>query len=46
MKKALLALAIGGFGTGMTEFVIIGILPKVTSTHEVFIPRAGHFISA
>lgn len=28
-KKALLSLAIGGFGIGMTEFVIMGILPDV-----------------
>jgi MFS transporter, DHA1 family, arabinose polymer utilization protein len=46
MKKALLALAIGGFGIGMTEFVIMGILPEVASALEVSIPRAGHFISA
>ena len=46
MKKALLALAIGGFGIGMTEFVIMGILPEVASSLEVTIPQAGHFISA
>ena len=46
MKKALLALAIGGFGIGMTEFVIMGILPEVASALEISIPRAGHFISA
>jgi len=46
MKKALLALAIGGFGIGMTEFVIMGILPEVANSLEVTIPQAGHFISA
>ena len=46
MKKALLALAIGGFGIGMTEFVIMGILPEVANALEVTIPQAGHFISA
>lgn len=46
MKKALLALAIGGFGIGMTEFVIMGILPEVAQDLNISIPRAGHFISA
>ena len=46
MKKALLALAIGGFGIGMTEFVIMGILPEVSEALDISIPRAGHFISA
>ncbi|MUP46952.1 MFS transporter [Gramella sp. BOM4] len=46
MKKALLALAIGGFGIGMTEFVIMGILPEVAGALEISIPQAGHFISA
>lgn len=46
MKKALLALAIGGFGIGMTEFVIMGILPEVAEALNVSIPQAGHFISA
>ena len=46
MKKALLALAIGGFGIGMTEFVIMGILPEVARALDITIPTAGHFISA
>ncbi|MCH4824256.1 MFS transporter [Gramella lutea] len=46
MKKALLALAIGGFGIGMTEFVIMGILPEVANALQISIPKAGHFISA
>lgn len=46
MKKALFALAIGGFGIGMTEFVIMGILPEVANALEITIPQAGHFISA
>lgn len=45
-KKALLALAIGGFGIGMTEFVIMGILPDVAGALSISIPKAGHFISA
>ncbi|MDT0676069.1 MFS transporter [Autumnicola musiva] len=46
MNKALIALAIGGFGIGMTEFVIMGILPEIAAALEISIPQAGHFISA
>lgn len=46
MNKALLALAIGGFGIGLTEFVIMGILPDVAQAFDISIPDAGHFISA
>lgn len=45
-KKALFALAMGGFGIGMTEFVIMGILPDVANSLQISIPQAGHFISA
>ncbi|WP_179351305.1 MFS transporter [Winogradskyella vidalii] len=45
-KKALLSLAIGGFGIGLTEFVIMGILPNVANSLAISIPQAGHFISA
>ncbi|WP_159023507.1 MFS transporter [Formosa sp. L2A11] len=46
MNKALLSLAIGGFGIGLTEFVIMGILPEIATAFEITIPQAGHFISA
>ncbi|GAA0746091.1 MFS transporter [Gaetbulibacter jejuensis] len=46
MNKALLSLAIGGFGIGLTEFVIMGILPDVANAFSISIPDAGHFISA
>lgn len=46
MNKALLSLAIGGFGIGLTEFVIMGILPDVAQAFNISIPVAGHFISA
>lgn len=46
MNRALLSLAIGGFGIGLTEFVIMGILPDVANAFSVSIPVAGHFISA
>ncbi|WP_417859921.1 MFS transporter [Winogradskyella sediminis] len=44
-KKALFALAIGGFGIGLTEFVIMGILPNVANALNITIPEAGHFIA-
>lgn len=46
MNKALIALATGGFGIGMTEFVIMGILPEVAEDLQITIPQASHFISA
>ena len=46
MNKALLSLAVGGFGIGLTEFVIMGILPDVANAFNISIPKAGHFISA
>lgn len=45
-RKALFALAIGGFGIGLTEFVIMGILPDVANSLNLSIPKAGHFIAA
>ncbi|WP_105371627.1 MFS transporter [Neorhizobium huautlense] len=41
-----IALAVGGFGIGTGEFVIMGLLPDVASTFEVSIPTAGYVISA
>lgn len=46
MNKALFALATGGFGIGLTEFVIMGILPEVADDLRISIPQASHFISA
>lgn len=41
MPVALLALAIGAFGIGLTEFVIAGILPEIAAEFNVTIPEAG-----
>lgn len=46
VRGALLALAIGGFGIGTGEFVIMGLLPDVAGDLSVSIPSAGHLISA
>ncbi len=45
MPAALLALAIGAFGIGTTEFVIMGLLPEVATDLGVSIPSAGLLIS-
>lgn len=45
MKKGLLALAIGTFTLGMTEFIIEGILTDVAHDMNVSIPEVGHLIS-
>ncbi|PZM17051.1 MFS transporter [Rhizobium tubonense] len=41
-----LALAVGSFGIGTGEFVIMGLLPDVARTFDVSTPQAGHVISA
>ena len=46
MRLALLALAVGGFAIGTTEFVTMGLLPQVADGVGVSIPDAGHLISA
>jgi DHA1 family inner membrane transport protein len=43
---AVLALAMGGFAIGTTEFVTMGLLPQVTDGVHVSIPSGGHLISA
>lgn len=45
MPVALLALAIGGFGIGLTEFVIMGLLPEVADDFAVSETTAGYLIS-
>jgi len=45
MPLGLLALAIGAFGIGLTEFVIMGLLPEVAADFEVSEAGAGWLIS-
>ncbi|GAA2846851.1 MFS transporter [Actinoplanes cyaneus] len=45
MPIALYALAIGGFGIGLTEFVIAGLLPEVAADFHVTEAVAGGLIS-
>lgn len=46
MKKGLVALAFGTLTLGMTEFVMMGILPDVAHGLDISIIEAGHLISA
>ncbi|MGY1845501.1 MFS transporter [Modestobacter sp. SYSU DS0875] len=46
MPRALLALAIGAFGIGTTEFVVMGMLPQVAEGLDVSVSAVGLLISA
>jgi len=46
IKKSLAPLALGGFGIGMTEFVMMGILPDIAGGLHITIPQAGYLITA
>ena len=46
MKKALVTLALGTFGLGVTEFVMMAILPFIAADFGVSIAEAGHLISS
>jgi DHA1 family inner membrane transport protein len=43
---ATLALALGGFAIGTTEFVAMGLLPEIAHGVSISVPTAGHVISA
>lgn len=46
MKKSIFALSLGGLTIGITEFVMMGLLPDIASDLKVSIPVAGYLISA
>ncbi|MGW1738234.1 MFS transporter [Nocardia sp. NPDC001965] len=45
MPLALLALTLGAFGIGTTEFVVVGLLPDIAGTYGVSIPTAGLLVT-
>ncbi|MGW7202003.1 MFS transporter [Streptomyces sp. NPDC054837] len=45
MPSGLIALALGGFGIGLTEFLIAGLLPQIASSLAVSEVAAGWLIS-
>jgi DHA1 family arabinose polymer transporter-like MFS transporter len=46
MKKSLISLSLGGLTIGITEFVMMGLLPDIATDMNVSIPVAGYLISA
>lgn len=46
INKKLLPLTLGGLGIGVTEFVMMGLLPDIAKDFDVSIPAAGYLISA
>lgn len=46
VNLAILAMAIGGFAIGTTEFVTMGMLPEIAAGVGITIPTAGHVVSA
>ena len=46
MPRALLALSIGAFGIGTTEFVVMGMLPQIADGLDVSVAAVGLLISA
>ncbi len=46
MNKNLVPLTLGGLGIGITEFVMMGLLPDIAKDLAVTIPQAGYLISA
>lgn len=45
MPIGLIALALGGFGIGLTEFIIMGLMPEVAAAFNVSEATAGALIS-
>lgn len=45
LPPGLVALALGGFGIGLTEFLIAGLLPQVASSFAVSEAAAGRLVS-
>jgi DHA1 family arabinose polymer transporter-like MFS transporter len=45
IKLSLISLLLGGFCIGMTEFLMMGVLPDLSRSLHISIPSAGHLIS-
>lgn len=45
LRPGLLTLAVGGLTIGMTEFMMMGLLPDISKSLDISIPSAGHLIS-
>jgi DHA1 family inner membrane transport protein len=45
MRISLAALAVAAFGIGTSEFIIMGLLPNLSASFDVSIPKAGALVS-
>lgn len=45
IQLSLISLLFGGLSIGMTEFLVMGVLPDISRTLSISIPEAGHLIS-
>lgn len=45
IKLSLISLTLGGLSIGMTEFLMMGVLPDISRSLLISIPEAGHLIS-
>ncbi|WP_235985759.1 MFS transporter [Mucilaginibacter segetis] len=45
IQLSLVSLLIGGLSIGMTEFLMMGVLPDISQSLHITIPDAGHLIS-
>jgi DHA1 family inner membrane transport protein len=45
MRISLVALAVAAFGIGTSEFIIMGLLPNLSASFDVSIPKAGLLVS-
>ncbi|GAB2722026.1 MFS transporter [Nocardia thraciensis] len=45
MPLALLALTLGAFAIGTTEFIVVGLLPGIADSYSVSIPTAGWLVT-
>ena len=46
MPIAIVALALGAFAIGLTEFAVMGLLPQIATDLTVSIPAAGNLVTA
>ncbi|MHB1064236.1 MAG: MFS transporter [Georgenia sp.] len=46
LAVAILAMSVGSFAIGTTEFATMGLLPQIAETFGATIPRAGNLVSA
>ena len=46
VRAAILAMALGAFAIGLTEFAIMGLLPQVATDLAVSVPTAGNLVTA